>query len=173
MTITAGQQDDGTMDVTVSHGTSSSGDPNLTLLDYHRLQTPPMRGMTPEEAAAYKRLKSHVFTPISRGATEGVMEPRAIKEFDVLAAQLKAVIEARDAIIATLTAERNGWKAACVAARHVNVELISERDAIQAATRKVVEALRIARQYVQPFTYDSEKCDDALADPTIVALGRE
>ena len=51
--------------------------------------------------------------------------------------------------------------------------LITERDALQAATRKVVEALRIARQYVQPFTYDSEKCDDALADPTIVALGRE
>jgi hypothetical protein len=45
--------------------------------------------------------------------------------------------------------------------------------ALQAATRKVVEALRIARQYVTPFTYDMEQCDLALADPTIVALRRE
>ena len=117
------------------------------------------------------------------------MEPRAIKEFDVLAAQLKAVIEARDAIIATLTAERNGWKAACVAARHVNVELISERDAIQAATRKVVEALKARATFVsqdgvcfcsvRSWLTDrvhGDQCQNALAalsDPTIVALRRE
>ena len=53
----------------------------------------------------------------------------------------------------------------------------AEKDAeiatLEAATRKVVEALRIARQYVTPFTYDMEQCDLALADPTLVALGRE
>jgi hypothetical protein len=42
MTRSESQQDDGTMDVTVTHVTSSSGDPNLTLLDYHGLQSPPM-----------------------------------------------------------------------------------------------------------------------------------
>jgi len=53
----------------------------------------------------------------------------------------------------------------------------AEKDAeiatLEAATRKVVEALRIARQYVTPFTYDMEQCDLALADPTLVALRRE
>ena len=53
----------------------------------------------------------------------------------------------------------------------------AEKDAeiatLEAATRKVVEALRIARQYVTPFTYDMEQCDLALADPILVALGRE
>jgi predicted nucleic acid-binding Zn-ribbon protein len=95
------------MDVTVSHGTSSSGDPNLTLLDYHRLQTPPMRGMTPEEAAAYKRLKSRIFTRVSRGK-EGVMD--GIESFHCPLCKCKTTVDftshlvEKDATIASLTA---------------------------------------------------------------------
>ena len=140
------------MDVTVSHGTSSSGDPNLTLLDYHRLQTPPMRGMTPEEAAAYKRLKSRIFTRVSRGK-EGVMD--GIESFHCPLCKCKTTVDftshlvEKDATLATLTAER---------------------DALRDATRKVVDA---GKMLVNSVLDASGHMQDALADPTIVALRRE
>jgi len=89
----------------------------------------PMRGINPEEAAAYKRLKSRIFTRVSRGK-EGVMP--GYGEADIIQEQEKQ--------IATLTAERDDYKAhfeVCDANRQ---QVVIERDALRDATRKVVEA---------------------------------
>ena len=230
MTITAGQQDDGTMDVTVSHGTSSSGDPNLTLLDYHRLQTPPMRGMTPEEAAAYKRLKSRIFTRVSRGK-EGVMD--GIESFHCPLCKCKTTVDftshlvERAATIAALTTlleksvtldvwrmtvqefekkiasltddvdRLTGYSERLNGLRERledrNAALTAERDALETATRKVVEAIDRCQSNRGQFscapnhdsrcekdrristkcTCGSDELQYALGNPVIMALRRE
>jgi hypothetical protein len=69
-----------------------------------------MRGMTREEAAAYKRLKSRIFTRVSRGK-EGVMD--GIESFHCPLCKCKTTVDftshlvEKDATLATLTAERD------------------------------------------------------------------
>ena len=92
----------------------------------------PMRGINPEEAAAYKRLKSRIFTRVSRGK-EGVM--------DVHVDGMKESLASALAQIATLTAERDDWQKSCAAYGNANMALIAERDTALAIIAELREAL--------------------------------
>ena len=138
-----------------------------------------MRGMTPEEAAAYKRLKSRIFTRVSRGK-EGVMD--GIESFHCPLCKCKTTVDftshlvERAATIAALTAmleksvTLDVWRMTVQEFEKKIASLTAERDALETATRKVVDA---GKMLVNSVLDASGHMQDALADPTIVALRRE
>jgi len=114
----------------------------------------PMRGINPEEAAAYKRLKSRIFTRVSRGK-EGVMpgygEADIIQEQEKQIATLTAEVESYrvrgweksryPSLAEELRAERDDYKAHFEVCDSNRQQVVAERDAALATIAELREAL--------------------------------